>query len=123
MSTDATRSSEHPSYGDTPETPTGIWVVAVLGLVGAVLSVLGGVGLIAAGAVNAVLGVGLLVLAVAQEVTMLALVGITPWAWYATVGLYSLSAALNLITDDGGGLVVSLLVVGYVVSKRELYLG
>ena len=54
---------------------------------------------------------------------MLALVGITPWAWYATVGLYSLSAALNLITGDGGGLVVSLLVVGYVVSKRELYLG
>ena len=121
MVTDDSRSVDRPTYGDAPETPTGIWVIAVLGLLGAVFSLLAGVSLLAAGAVGTALGAGLVVLAVAQAVTMLALVGLTPWAWYATIALYLLGAVVRIAQADAIGMVVSLVVALYVAVHRDLF--
>jgi hypothetical protein len=52
---------------------------------------------------------------------MLALVGLTLWAWYATIVLYLLSAGINLLQGDGIGMVVSLVVVAYVGVHRDLF--
>ena len=121
MVTDDSRSVDRPTYSDAPETPMGIWVIAVLGLLGAVFSLLAGVSLLAAGAVGTALGAGLVVLAVAQAVTMLALVGLTPWAWYATIALYLLSAVARIAQADAIGMVVSLVVALYVAVHRDLF--
>ena len=61
-----------------------------------------------------------MVLAVAQTVTMLALVGLTPWAWYATIALYLLSAVARIAQADAIGMVVSLVVALYVAVHRDL---
>lgn len=121
MSVEDTETADRPSYGDAPETPTGIWVIAVLGLIGAAFSLLAGVGALAAGAVNLVVGGGLIVLALAQALTMLALVGLTPWAWYATIALYTLAAVVRIAQADGVGMVVSLAVAAYVAAHKDLF--
>ncbi|MEF8827367.1 MAG: hypothetical protein V5A34_07840 [Halapricum sp.] len=121
MATDKTRSSTRANYSDDPETPTGIWIVAVVGILGAILGLLSGIGWFIADEFHVAFSVGIVVLSLVQMLTMLALVGLTTWAWYATLVLYSLSAVLNLITGDGSAVVVSLVVVGYVASQGDLY--
>jgi hypothetical protein len=110
-----------PDYGDDPETPTGIWIIAGLGLVGAVLGLGAGVTAVAAGELPAIAGAALIGVALLQAVTMLALVGLTPWAWYATLLLYAVSGLLGLARADGGAVVVSLIVVAYVAAHRDLF--
>jgi hypothetical protein len=121
MQADDTKRADRPSYGDAPKTPTGIWVIAVLGLVGAAFSLLAGVGALAAGAVDLVVGGGLIVLGLAQAVTMLALVGLTPWAWYVTIALYTLGAIARIAQADGVGMVISLAVAAYVATHKDLF--
>lgn len=121
MSADDVRSSPRANYGDDPQTPTGIWVIAGLGLIGAVLGLGTGVTTVMAGELPLAVGVGLVLLALAQAVTMLALVGLTPWAWYATLLLYGVSGALNATQADGLGVLASLVVVVYVAAQRDLF--
>lgn len=121
MATDKTRPSSRPDYGDDPETPTGIWIVAVVGILGAILGLLTGIGWFIADEFHVAFSVGIIVLSLVQMVTLVALVGLTTWAWYATLVLYSLSAVLNLIIGDGSAVVMSLVVVGYVAFQGDLY--
>ncbi|MEF8822330.1 MAG: hypothetical protein V5A52_08630 [Halovenus sp.] len=120
MGTDRSQSSM-PNYGDAPETPMGIWVVAILGVVGAVLSLLAGASGLVAGAITVLAGGALILLGIAQGITMFALVGLTRWAWYVTIMLYILSAGIDLIQGDGIGIIVSLIVVAYVGIHKDLF--
>ena len=120
MGTDRSRSST-PNYGDAPETPKGIWGIATLGMIGAVISLFAGVNGLLAGAISVPAGGLLIALGIAQGITMLALVGLTLWAWYATILLYLLSGGINLLQGDGIGMVVSLTVVAYVGVHRDLF--
>ena len=52
---------------------------------------------------------------------MLALVGLTPWAWYATIALYLLGAVVRIAQADAIGMVVSLVVALYVAVHRDLF--
>lgn len=82
---------------------------------------LAGIGALAAGGVNLLVGGGLVLLALAQALTMLALVGLTPWAWYVTVALYTLGAVARIAQADGVGMVVSLVVAAYVAAHKDLF--
>ncbi len=121
MSNEKERSVDRPNYSDTPETPTGIWVIGVVGLVGAAFSVLASVSSFAAGAIGLPLATALAGLGLVQAVTMLALVGLTPWAWYATIGLYTLGGVAQLVVADGAGALVSFVVVAYVGVHKDLF--
>ena len=106
---------------NSPETPLGIWLVSILGFFGALVGLVAGIGLLAVSDVHVAVSVALVVLALAQAITMLALVGLTPWAWYATVVLYTVQAGVSVVYDEFGGLVISLVVVAYVATRRELF--
>ena len=93
MNDDAGRSADRSNYSDDPETPTGIWVISVIGLFGAAIAVVGAsLGIIRGGSL--VLGMLVVGLGLLQAVTMLALVGLTPWAWYATIVLFTLGGVV-----------------------------
>lgn len=120
MGTDRTRTTE-PRYEDAPETPKGIWVIAFVGLIGSVLSILAGATGLMAGAIVFPAGIGLILLGFAQGITMLALMGLTPWAWYATIVLYLIAAVIELLQGDGIATVLSLFIVAYVGVHRDLF--
>jgi hypothetical protein len=120
VSSEASRPTMQGEY-NSPETPLGIWLVSILGFFGALVGLVTGIGLLAVSDVHVAVSVALVVLALAQAITMLALVGLTPWAWYATVVLYTVQAGVSVVYDEFGGLVISLVVVAYVATRRELF--
>lgn len=118
---DASPSRTRTSSGSKPSTPLGIKILVVFGLFGALMSLLGGLGLLAQGGIGIVLGLLVLVLGVAQGVVMFALLQLAPWSWYAAVALYALSALANLLQGQLLATLISLGIAAYVFAQKDLF--
>ncbi|SDM16192.1 hypothetical protein SAMN04487949_1096 [Halogranum gelatinilyticum] len=105
----------------TRKTPLGLKVIVALGLIGALLSTLGALGLMGTGSTGLVIGLALLVFTAIRVVILFGLISLSPWAWKAGVALYTLAAVVDLLRVDILGLLISLLIAAYIYSQKDLF--
>lgn len=116
MSTDGLSSLGR--FTDIPEAPTGLFVIAILGQYSALFGFFSWFATIGAPDVSTVVAVGMMGLAVGQAVTMLALIQLRPWAWYASVLLYSISTVVHLFQANNPEAVLALIVALYIAVHK-----
>lgn len=110
--------------------PLGIQILCVLSGLLTLFAVLFGVVLLASGSGAGVLaGLVVLGLSALQFVVLWGLWTVQPWGWTLAMVLYGLNAVLqvlNLVLGDVGallGLPITLGIMAYVYSKRDVYRG
>jgi hypothetical protein len=103
------------------ETPLGVYLIAILGGIGAVLGAIGSLGLVAMGGGFALLGVLLLVLSVAHLYVLVGLVRLRPWAWTWTLVIEGVSALLNLAGGDVLAVLISAVVIAYLFARADYF--
>lgn len=101
-----------------PSTPLGIKIICVLGALGGVVGLF--MSLVAMGA-SPLLGLFGLVISAAQLVVVHGLWNLRSWAFTVAIIVYGLSAVMDLLTANVLGLLISLIVVVYLVSKSHLF--
>jgi predicted branched-subunit amino acid permease len=105
----------------TRSAPLGIWIIAVLGALGAVADLLGGVGVLGAGFGGFFGGTVAIAFALVKLFVIVNLVRLKGWAWALTLLVYALSFVVSLLTLSLLGALLSGLVAGYVYSVREYF--
>ncbi|WP_435101685.1 hypothetical protein [Halarchaeum sp. P4] len=102
--------------------PLGVKIICALGALGVLVGVVGSFGLLASGSgLGVVLGLVTLGLSVGQAVVIVGLLNVQPWAWTWAMVLYGLSAVLDLLTVDLFALLVTLVIIAYLASVRDVY--
>ncbi|MFC5367738.1 hypothetical protein [Salinirubrum litoreum] len=101
--------------------PLGIWLIAVLGAVGAVADLLGGLGVLGAGVGGFFGGTVAIAFALVKLFVLVNLVRLRGWAWALTLLVYAISFVLALLTLNLLGALLSGLVAAYVYSVREYF--
>lgn len=105
------------------QTPLGLKIIVVLGLIGALFSAFGSLGMLGRGGVWTVVALVSLVFVAIRVVILFGLISLSPWAWKAGVALYGLAAVVDLLSANVLGLLISLLVAGYIYSQKDLFRG
>lgn len=103
------------------KTPLGLKIIVVLGLFSALLSGLGALGIMGRGGFGFVLGLGLLAFIAIRVIILFGLISLSPWAWTAGVALYTLAAVVDLLRVDVLGMLIALLIAGYIYSQKDLF--
>lgn len=101
--------------------PLGIYIIAILGGFVCLLGFLPILAIMAQGGGAFLLGVILFGLNAAQLYVLVGLVNLQPWAWTWALILYGLTALMDLVTVDILGLLITLVILGYLFSKAEYY--
>ena len=107
------------TYSSTrPSTPLGVKIICVLGAIGGVFGLFGSLVMFG---VSPVLGLFSLVLSVLQIVVVFGLWNLRSWAWTLAMISYGLSILFNLVDFNVLGLLINLIIVGYLISKSHLF--
>ncbi|PSQ16332.1 hypothetical protein BRD00_11645 [Halobacteriales archaeon QS_8_69_26] len=107
--------------------PLGVKIICVLATIGALLGLVGGFGVAAAGGIWILLGPILVLVSVAQLAAVYGLWTLQSWGWTLAMVLYGLDAAIDLVglaSGDPGsvlGLAIAVMVLAYIFGKRDLY--
>lgn len=122
-STSNSRSGSRPGSGvvDRDTAPPGIKIICIIGWLGALFAFFVGLGLLGVGGIGALLGVFLLLISVGQAVVFVGLWGLRNWAWKWTLILEGIGIVLQLYQTNVVGVLIGLVVFGYVFSKADLY--
>lgn len=99
--------------------PLGVTILCVIGAIGVFFGVIGSFGLIASGGPGPILGLVVLALTVGQGIALVGLWSLQYWGYKWSLVFYGLSLVLDLVTVDVLGVVISVLIVGYLVSKAD----
>ncbi|KZN24485.1 hypothetical protein A4G99_08865 [Haladaptatus sp. R4] len=120
--------TNHSTYGNKPNTaPLGIKILCFLSVIVGVLSLIGGLGTLLTGGFGFIVGLIIIVLAIGQIVVAWGLWTLQSWAWTLTIIVYGLRIAgdlIQLLLGDFSAiisLVVGLLLLAYIYSKRDYY--
>ncbi|ODR83046.1 hypothetical protein BG842_14780 [Haladaptatus sp. W1] len=116
------------AYGRKPQSaPLGIKIICVLGALGALGSLLRGLGVLFSSPIGLIVGAIVIVFAVAKLAVVWGLWTLKSWAWTLTIIVYGLSLLMDVFRFFTGhlaaffGIVVGGLLLAYVYSKREYY--
>ena len=101
--------------------PAGIIVLSFLGILGALWSIVQGLGMAAYGPLGAVLGPIVILLGVGQLLVSIGLLSLNSVAWILAMGLYALSFVLHLSNLSIVSLLITGLILAYLFSKRSMY--
>ena len=109
-------------FGDDDRTtaPPGIKIVCVFGWLGTLFAGFTGFGLLATGRLAGFPGVVLLGISVGQAVVFAGLWALRNWAWKWTLILQGIGIVFQLYQLNPG-ILIRLVVFGYVFSKADLY--
>jgi len=108
----ATYSSSQPSP------PLGIKIICVLGALGGIFGLLGSLVMLGA---SPLLGLFALVISAAQLVVVFGLWNLRSWAWTVAMVVYGLGALGDILGGNVVGLLISLIVIVYLLSKSHLF--
>lgn len=103
--------------------PTGIVIIAGLGILDALFALVGGLGVTTMGTLGAILGPLVVVIAVAKLLISLGLLTMNYVAWLAAMGFFGLSFALDVLTLNVVGILTGVLVLVYLYMVRDEYTG
>lgn len=108
------------NYGSRSQNrPLGITVLCILGFVGAALSAIQSLGLMARPGPGPMLGLLALALTAGQVVVLVGLLNLRRWAYKLALLFYGLSAVLDLLTFSPLSLLFDVLIVVYLMSKAD----
>lgn len=99
--------------------PLGVTILCVVGAIGVVFGVIGSFGLIASGGPGPILGLVALALTVGQGIALVGLWSLQHWGYKWSLVFYGLSLLLDLVTADVLGVIISVLIIAYLVSKAD----
>lgn len=99
--------------------PLGITILCVVGFVGAFFSFFRLLGVMAGGGPFAVIGLVGLALVVGKMAVLYGLWTLQSWGYKWALGLYGLSAVLDLVTFSLLALIIDVLIVVYLASKAD----
>ncbi|ELY89525.1 hypothetical protein C483_13403 [Natrialba hulunbeirensis JCM 10989] len=104
------RSSSRSNKG----VPLGLWIIVGIGFLGVLVGLFASLALIGEGAG----GLGMIVLALTalEAVVLVGLLGLRYWALVVALVVYSFGALFDLLTGSLLGLIVSIIIVGYLLS-------
>lgn len=103
--------------------PTGIVIIAGLGILDALFGIVGGLGVTASGSLGVILGPLVIVIAVAQLLISMGLLTMNSIAWLLAMALFGLSFVLDVLAGNVVGIVVGVLVLAYLYMVRGEYMG
>ncbi|WP_121820787.1 hypothetical protein [Halostella salina] len=116
-----TPSTSPASRPDRDSAPLGIKIICVIGFLGALFALLAAFRLLGVGGAAGSLGLVFLFLSLGQFVVYAGLWTLAGWAWKWALILEGLGIVLDLYELNAVGLLVGLVVFGYVFSKGDLY--
>ncbi|MFB6120441.1 MAG: hypothetical protein ABEJ68_04920 [Halobacteriaceae archaeon] len=111
------------SDGDGPTAPLGIKLICVLSVFLDLFALLVGLAAVGGGGPESVIGLVLLVIVAVDLTAVYGLWTVKSWGWVLAVAMRTLSLLAALVQGELVGFLVGLLILGYVVSKYDLYLG
>ncbi|ADD06500.1 uncharacterized protein Nmag_2948 [Natrialba magadii ATCC 43099] len=94
--------------------PLGLWIIVGIGFLGVLLGLFASLALIGEGA--GTIGVLLLALTTLEVVVLIGLLGLRSWALVLALVVYSFGALFDLLTGELLGFVVSVVIIGYLLS-------
>jgi len=106
----------YSSTGRSP--PLGIKIICVLGALGGGLGLFGSLVLLGA---SPLVGLFALVISIAQLIVVVGLWNLRSWAWSLALVVYGLGALGDVLEGDILGLLISLIVIGYLLSQSHLF--
>lgn len=102
-------------------TPLGVTIIAILGIIGSVLTLALSPTLLQYGAIGVVLALVLGGLAVAEIYVMVGLLAMKRWAYTWALVLEGFGVFVDLLRVNVVGVLIGLLVVGYLMSKSDRF--
>lgn len=103
---------------DEPSAPLGVKIICILGAIGGALGFLGSLALL--GMAPAV-GTVALIISIIQIVVVMGLWNLRSWAWTVSMIVYGLGLLLDLLAINILGLLIGIVVLSYLASKRRLF--
>lgn len=103
------------------ETPLGLILIVILGLLGSVLAILFSLSLFVHGVPGLLLGSFLILVALFQIWVLIELLARKEWALYAALFLYGTALLLHYVSGNLLGLGFDILVIGYLMAKSHLF--
>lgn len=113
--------STYDNRGQRRRRPLGITLLCVLASLGVVVGFLGSLGLMAAGGPGPVLGLLVLGLTVARAVVIYGLWTLQYWGYKWSIIVYGFGAVLDLFRGQLLGVLISILIVVYLLTKAEYF--
>jgi hypothetical protein len=101
--------------------PTGIVIIAGLGILDALFAMVGGFSVTTMGVLGAILGPLVVAIAAAKLLISLGLLTMNYVAWILAMGLFGLGFVLDVMTVDVVGILVGVLVLTYLYMVRDEY--
>ena len=112
----------HSHRRGSSETPWGVLLLALLGIVGSFFGVVGSFGLILEGGLVTAVGAVVFLLGLGQFVVSAGLLTLKPWAFKGAVVTFAFDGLIDLALANLLGMLVSFLVVGYLIVRSGLFL-
>ena len=110
------------TYGTrSRDRPLGITVLCILGFVGAALSAIKSLGLMARPGPGPMLGLLVLALTAGQVIVLVGLLNLRQWAYKWALLFYGLSALIDLLAFNPLSLLFDVLIVVYLLSKADRF--
>ena len=106
---------------DRTSAPLGIKIICVLGAIVTIFTFFISFRIMAAGGPFVSLGLLFVFLGLAYLVVLYGLWTLQPWGWTWAMIVFIFGAIMDLVQVQILGLLISLVIIGYVYSKKELY--
>lgn len=103
--------------------PLGVKLICMLGVISASLTVLLAVPIALAGAPFVGIGMLFLFLGLVQFVVLYGLWTLQPWGWLWAMVLFGFGALMDVVQGNAVGLVVSVILLAYLYTKKGVYRG
>ena len=115
-------STAHPPSSQTRKSaPLGIKLICILGVIAAILTLFVSFRLLGTGGPLASLGLLFIVLTFAYLVVIYGLWTVQPWGWTWGMLVFGFGALMDLFQLDIIGLLISIVIIGYLFSKKDYY--
>ena len=106
---------------DRTSAPLGIKIICVLGAIVTIFTFFISFRIMTAGGPFVSLGLLFVFLGLAYLVVLYGLWTLQPWGWTWAMIVFIFGAIMDLVQVQILGLLISLVIIGYVYSKKELY--